>query len=164
MLQIRCRIARMALVSTVMKCFLQISGAVLAAVAFSSCASPTPQSRIAQNPAKFNSLPDKHKQLVEQGQLARGMSPDAVLLAWGEPERRTEGSAGGVPTMRWDYAGLRPVYSTGFYGGYGYGGWGRYGRRGYPYGGVSPSVSYVPERRASVLFRQGKVDSWERKQ
>ena len=149
-----------------MKNLLHLATAALAVLAFSSCATQNPQARIANNPAQFNNLSEKHKQLVEQGQIAKGMSPDAVLLAWGQPERRTEGSAGGVSTMRWDYAGLKPVYNTGFYGGYGYGGggYGRYGRRGYPYVGVTPSVSYVPERRATVLFRSGRVHSWERKQ
>jgi hypothetical protein len=153
-----------------MKFLLHISAALLAVLAFSSCATQTPRSRIANNPAQFNKLSTKHKQLVEQGQICKGMSPDAVLLAWGQPARRSSGSAGGVPTMRWDYAGLEPVYHTGIYGGYGYGygyGWGRYGRYrrgGYPYLGVAPSVSYVPERRATVLFRSGRVHSWERKQ
>jgi hypothetical protein len=146
-----------------MKVLLHLAAAALAALAFSSCATQTPQTRIANNPAQYNRLPEKHKRLVEQGQLTKGMSPDAVLLAWGQPERRSEGSAGGVSTMRWDYAGLKPVYNTGFYGGYGWGGYRGY-RRGYPYVGVTPSVSYVPERRATVLFRSGKVHSWERRQ
>jgi hypothetical protein len=149
-----------------MKSLLHLAAAALVALTFSSCATQTPQSRIANNPAQFNKLPEKHKRLVEQGQISKGMSPEAVLLSWGQPAQRTEGSSGGVSTMRWDYAGLKPVYHTGFYGGYGYGwgGYGRYGRRGYPHVGVTPSVSYVPERRATVLFRSGRVHSWERKQ
>lgn len=147
-----------------MKKILRLITTAAAVLAIASCTSSTPASRIANNQAKFNALPESQKRLVEQGQLARGMSPDAVLLAWGTPESRTEGSAGGTPTMRWDYAGLKPVYNTGIYGGYGWGGYRGYGRRGYPYVGVTPQVSYVPERRASVQFRNYKVHSWERKQ
>ena len=64
-----------------MKFLLHISAALLAVLAFSSCATQTPRSRIANNPAQFNRLPEKHKHLVEQGQITKGMSPDAVLLA-----------------------------------------------------------------------------------
>jgi hypothetical protein len=63
---------------------------------------------------------------------------------------------------------VRPVYRTGFYGGYGWsrgfygspcGRWGSYGQ---PWFGVAPQVDYVPYRTASVLFKRGLVDSWER--
>jgi hypothetical protein len=140
-------------------------GGLLVAATLSGCASNTPADRISRNPQMFNSLPARHQRLVEQGQIDRGMSPDAVFLAWGHPDRRSEGVDGrGVATMRWDYATLRPVYSTGFYGGYG---WGRYPhpygyrRYGYPYMGVAPQVAYLPEHKAAVLFRNRKVESWE---
>ena len=149
-----------------MKTIVHLMTGALAIAAFTSCTPSTPASRIANNHAKFAGLPQKQQQLVEQGQIARGMSPDAVLLAWGSPESRTDGSDGGVPTMHWGYAGLKPVYTTGFYGGYNWGGWGGYrgyGRRSYPYLGIAPQVSFVPEERASVYFRNYKVQSWQRK-
>jgi hypothetical protein len=135
-----------------------------ASVFFASCAPSTPQARIQRHPEKFAALGENHRALVEQGQLARGMSTDAVYLAWGAPAGVFQGSKAGKSTERWDYVGSRPVYSTAFYGGYGYGPYGPYGRYGYSnFGyGFGPDVAYVPYRIASVWFVNSRVDSWER--
>jgi hypothetical protein len=90
------------------------------------------------------------------------MGTDAVYLAWGRPSREYEGSDGDVATLRWDYTGTTPVYSTSYYGSYGYGRYGRYGRAPYYGYGIGPEVTYLPYRRATVLFRGGRVSSWER--
>lgn len=130
-----------------------------------SCAPSTPEARIAAQPALLDKLPDRQQELVRQGRIDKGMGTDAVYLAWGRPAREYEGSEGGVATLRWDYAGTTPVYSNQVYGYGGYGGYryGRYGRYGSPYGyGIGQEVTYVPYRRASVLFRNGRVASWER--
>jgi len=136
---------------------------LLASAAFSlllaSCATNTPAKRIARNPEMFENLPRKQKTLVEQGKIDRGMSPEAVFLAWGNPDRRIEGEKAGVPTMRWDYYGLYPVHTTGFFGGFGWGSGCFYGG---PYYSVAPQITYLPERRATVVFRNRRVDSWER--
>jgi len=144
-----------------------VLAAALSVLVFASCAPSTPEARIAAQPSKFERLPEKQKQLVERGQIDKGMSTDAVYLAWGSPSREYEGSENGVSTLRWDYAGSTPVYSNSFgwgYGGYGGYGYGRYGRYGYPYSGygMGSEITYVPYRRASVLFKGGKVSSWER--
>jgi hypothetical protein len=135
------------------------SGLLMAA-----CVPSTPQTRIQQEPAKFEALGQKQRSLVEQGQISRGMPTDAVYLAWGRPSRILQGSKDGKNTERWDYAGSRPVYFTNFYGSYG-GYYGPYRGRGY-YGGYGlgfgPEVAYVPYRIASVWFVNGQVDSWER--
>jgi hypothetical protein len=136
--------------------------ATLLALAFASCAPSTPEGRIAAQPALFDKLPDRQQELVKQGRIDKGMGTDAVYLAWGRPAREYEGSEGDVATLRWDYAGSTPVYSNQVYG---YGGYryGRYGRYGYPYGyGIGQEITYVPYRRASVLFHNGRVASWER--
>jgi hypothetical protein len=131
-----------------------------AGLLLSSCVPSTPQTRIQQHPDLFAALSPKHQQLVQQGALAKGMPRDAVMLAWGPPAQRFEGSQGGKSSERWDYSGAYPVYTHGFYGGFGYG---RYGC--YPYGyGFMPEVTYVPYRRASVWFIDSLVDSWERTQ
>lgn len=139
--------------------------AALSAVIFASCAPSTPAARIAAQPAMFESLPARQKDLVRQGQIDKGMGTDAVYLAWGRASRVYEGSEGGDPTLRWDYNGSSAIAtnSYGYFGpygwGYGYGyGW-RYGR--YPYY-AGPDVTYVPYRKATVLFRNGRVDSWEK--
>lgn len=142
-----------------------ISAAFLTAILLSSCAPSTPQARIDRNPQVFASLEKKEQQLVQQGQLSRGMSADAVKLAWGEPAERFEGSKNSRRTERWDYTGSRPIYTTNVFGGYGYGygyspyGPGRYSTVGF---GVGPEIAYVPYRVASVWFVSNKVDSWER--
>jgi hypothetical protein len=139
--------------------------AALSVVIFASCAPSTPAARIAAQPAMYESLPAKQKELVRQGQLAKGMGTDAVYLAWGRASRVYEGSEGGDPTLRWDYNSSSAVVTNSYgnfgpYGwGYGYGyGW-RYGT--YPYN-AGPDVLYVPYRKATVLFRNGRVDSWEK--
>ncbi len=141
--------------------------AALSAVVFASCAPSTPESRIAAQPAMFEALPAKQKELVRQGTIGKGMGTDAVYLAWGRASREYEGSENGQATLRWDYDGSRPVYTNSYFGAYGWGyGYGPYGRYGtYPayYGiGIGPEVTYVPYRKASVLFRNGRVASWER--
>jgi hypothetical protein len=134
----------------------------LACVIFASCAPMTPQARIDHNPQVFAALSSRDQELVRQGQIARGMSPDAVALAWGPPQRRVEGTKGNRRVDRWDYTVLRPVYSTNVFGGYGYGGYGRYGRYNYSSFGFGPEVAYLPQQVASVWFENQKVEAWER--
>lgn len=147
-----------------MKTFLPL---LITCLAFSACAPSTPQARIAKYPEKFAALDKKEQNLVQQGQIARGMSPDAVVLAWGFPDQQFEGSRNSRLTKRWDYASAVPVYSTTYaYGGFGYG-YGRYGpyrNHGYygPAFGFGPEVTYLPYRVASVWFVDNAVDSWER--
>lgn len=128
---------------------------------FSSCVPDTPQQRIANNPALFQSLPAKHQALVQQGEIARGMSPAAVTLAWGDPSRRYAGMQNGAATERWDYAGSQPVYTNHI--GFGYGGYG-HGYGSYSSFGYGPDITYIPYRRATVLFKNQSVESWEKMQ
>lgn len=130
---------------------------------FSSCAPSTPQERILKNSTKFTNLPTEHQELVERGELARGMSADAVFLAWGSPSQRYQGLQGDIVTDRWDYSGSQPVVNNHF--GINYGidrGWGR--RSSYSGFSFGPEIQYVPYREATVLFKNSKVDSWERMQ
>lgn len=133
-----------------------------AALLLCSCAIQSPQARIERNPELYEALPTKQKELVSQGQISKGMPKTAVFLAWGNPGRRGGGYRDDRHYERWDYASLRPVYTTTIYAGYGYGyGCGRrgYGRYGY---GYAPSIEYIPEWAASVWFHNGRVESWER--
>lgn len=145
----------------------KILAALAIGLAFTSCVPSTPQSRIEREPAKFSALSRKEQSLVQEGQIARGMSPDAVILAWGNPAQRYEGSKNSHRTERWDYLATRPVYSSSFFGGYGYSGrgYGPYGGYG-PYSsfdyGYGPEITYIPYRSASVQFVNNQVDSWER--
>ena len=135
-----------------------------AALSLASCVS-TPASRIQKNPALFNSLPPSQKTLVESGQIAEGMSPPAVFLAWGDPSAVAEGHLNGKSATRWIYSSLQPVYTPppSFWAGPYWGGpyWGPgFYRPYYPY---YNDVTYVPVNTGYVLFINGKVQSWERR-
>ena len=135
--------------------------AISAGLLFASCAPSTPQARIQRHPEKFESLSSQHRQLVENGRIDRGMSQDAVFLAWGAPSRVFQGSRNNRQSERWDYSGSRPVYTNTFHGSYGrfYGPCGRHGFSGIGWG---PDVAYIPYRIGSVWFIDNQVDSWER--
>jgi hypothetical protein len=144
----------------------KIVTSLMAGLCFSSCAPMTPQARIDKNPEKFAALSQKDKGLVQQGQITRGMPLDAVMLAWGPPSRRFQGSKDSKKTERWDYDDSRPVYIAHFYSDYPYhiGGYGPYDHSRFSGVGlgVGPEVTYVPYRVASVWFINDRLDSWER--
>lgn len=123
-----------------------------------SCQTPTPASRIEENPAMFTNLPAEQQPLVRQGRLCEGMNPDAVFLAWGEPNSPVmEIHRDGRNVTRWVYSSYEPVtvMNAGFYsycGPYG----------GYPFAAPSISTSYVPRNVAWVEFVNGKVTAWSR--
>ncbi len=142
-----------------MKILLAMIAPLLVAV---SCAPSTPKARIEDNPGRFLRLTEREKDLVQRGQIDRGMSMEGVQLAWGNPSRRYDGSRAGKATQRWVYSSSTPVYTTTFVSGFGWGGYGRYGYRGYGVG-LAPRFDYIPEDRASVLFVNSRVESWERK-
>lgn len=130
-----------------------------------SCVPPaTPQTRIASNHAAFSKLSLEQQQLVRQGQIATGMSTDAVYMAWGRPARIFNGSKNGKNQERWDYAGARPTYSHPMSSPYYRGPYGPRGYYRYHDPMMMPEVAYVPYRVASVWFMNGKVESWEREQ
>lgn len=129
----------------------------VACLVFAACAPLTPQGRIDRNPQAFAALSSRDQALVRQGQLARGMSQEAVMLAWGRPDRQLVGTRGARRIERWDYEALRPVYGTHSFGGFGY-----YGRSGYSSFGLGPDVTYLPENVASVWFENNRVEAWER--
>jgi len=127
-----------------------------------SCVAPTPQSRIARNPQWFANLNSREKHLVEQGQVSRGMPPEAVLLAWGEPSRRYQGEQSGKPMERWDYITREADPWDSPFAGPFYDPYGPYPYRGYGFG-LGAGVSSLPVLRARVTFIGNRVDSWERR-
>ena len=142
--------------------------ALLAGVALmlSACAVSTPASRVAQAPQMFEVLTETQKQAVREGRVLEGMSPDAVYLAWGRPDRVTRGSQNGQPYEVWRFTQLQPVYHSGMNVGmgYGYGGYGYGGHRYYDPGflAVETGPDYVPVTAAVVRFIRNRVVSWER--
>lgn len=123
-----------------------------------SCVSYTPADRIAENPVLYKSLPVEQQVLVQQGNICKGMSPEAVMLAWGEPNTPpVVGEKDGRRIERWVYKSYEPVTVVSVGMGYGY-----YGPRSWynPYYSDF-GTAYVPEDTAYVEFVNGKVDSWE---
>jgi len=136
-----------------------IAGAI--AMLAASCAPNTPAARIDRNPGLYEALPAEHRKQVREGRIDRGMSEDAVLLAWGRPSRQLEMVRPEGPAVRWDYTGSRPVYASNFHGGYRRGRLGaccHYSAVGFGFG---PEIIHVPTHRASVWFVDGKVEAWE---
>lgn len=130
---------------------------------FCSCAVDTPQTRIANNGAAYDSLSPRHQALVERGQIEKGMPKKGVRLALGSPRHISHGQRDGTDFERWTYTRLQPVYHQRLFASYGYGGYRYCGRRRGYYGlGYAPSIEYYPARSATVFFRGDKVDSWER--
>lgn len=132
-----------------------------AAILLSACSSVTPATRIEENPAVFAALSPQEKTLVQKGEIAEGMSPDAVYLAWGAPNNSPfYGEKDGKKFTKWVYSALMPVYNPTpmFWGG------SYWGPRGW-YGGSAMwnDVSYVPVNVAYVLFENDKVTAWEAK-
>jgi len=153
-----------------MKILLAILTLAATALMTSCGTTSTPETRIAANPALYDSLPEKQKKLVSQGKLTKGMTEPAVFIAWGAPDRKSEGLRNDDLYQTWTYSRLSPRYSSSIYSnvGFGFGGHGRYGRRGrffrnpYYRFGLSPRVHYHKTPYARVSFRNGKVREWER--
>lgn len=133
------------------------------------CATSTPQSRIASNPALFEALSEQDRGLVSSGMVREGMSQDAVFLAWGRPHRVSEGSRDGRRFETWSYFRSEPVRRVGVGVGYGYGRgpwgypghYGRYGRGYDPFYHGGPSWDYRQVKTAEVEFVNDRVSRWE---
>ncbi len=154
-LQIRFRVGGWGMKKTLL-CACAAAAAFLAV----SCAPSTPEYRISERPAVFEGLSARDRELVKQGELRKGMERDAVALAWGSPTRRVEGLRDGKDMERWEYQGSRAVVTNNFFGGYRTGYYGRYPYSGIT-GGFGPEVTYVPYRKSTVWFVNGRVDEWE---
>lgn len=88
---------------------------VASAILFGACA--TTGGRISRNPQMFQSLSPTDQALVSQGQIRRGMTTDAVWLAWGTPDQKIPDDARGGPTETWMYLDYEtpPSYGGPYY-------------------------------------------------
>ncbi len=96
----------------------------LSALTLAGCA--TPESRIRQNPALFESLSPDDQQTIREGRVALGFTRDMVRLALGDPDRRmTRTTAQGVSEV-WRYTTFETDDGVYLYRGYyhRYHGWG----------------------------------------
>jgi len=144
-----------------MKKRLGILSCILLVTILPSCVPSTPRSRIEQRPQDFERLSREHKKLVLNGEIGKGMSKEAVAIAWGSPAARVDGLRNGKAMERWDYQGQQPVVVNPFFGGYSRSIHGPYRYSGFS-GGIGTQVAYLPFRRASVWFVNDKVSEWER--
>lgn len=138
----------------------------LAAVAMllASCASPIAK-RIEHNQDLFNTLSERHKAMVQKGQIEEGMGKPAVFFAWGKPDRAFKGSRSGRTYERWSFAAFQavPTWTTGFAVGVN-----QWSQRAYHTGSFSydralyygPEFNYVPYEAARVEFENGIVTAW----
>ncbi len=125
---------------------------------FASC-STTPQDRIEANMSAFQQLPTEQRPLVLAGQIATGMTPEAVKLAWGEPDSISRGNLNGLASERWIYQSGGSGFSFGVGGGVNH-----FHNGSSMLGtglGTSFPISSVPPNTSYVLFTKGKVTAWE---
>jgi hypothetical protein len=94
-----------------------VPGIAAVTLFFTGCA--TTQSRISNNPEMYQHLSATDQALVSQGQIRRGMTMDAVWLAWGDPEQKIPGDMHGGPGETWVY--LRYATPPSYGGPYYYG-------------------------------------------
>ena len=155
---------------TNMRAILSALFLLFTALFLASCATNPAEHRVKKFPERFAGLSDREKELVLRGEVAEGMSQDAVFLAWGQPGRVMAGSRDGHGSERWAYFHTAPVntYSVG-YGGFAphpfYSAYGVHPAFGYGYGpgwGFGTGVDYVPSLDRTVEFANGKVVAWER--
>jgi len=137
---------------------------VAIAAAFAGCAS-TPSERIAANPQLFASIPPANQQLIKQGQIAIGFTPNMVRLALGEPDAVTQhiDATGTTETWRYQssdsntrayvYTTWRPYYGPYFYPGARLGYWGS----GWGYPGAYWDWQPARTDYLRVSFRNGVV-------
>ncbi len=126
-----------------------LAGAALVALA-AGCAT-APADRVAANQAAFASWPPAIQAEVQAGQAAVGMTPDQVLMALGEPRRRTLVTGPQGTTEYWFYSHHAARLSIGIGGG-GYSGHTGVG------GAVSADgIKLGHDSSGQVLFVNGRV-------
>lgn len=118
----------------------------------------TPEARIKRNPDVFAQLSAGDQQLIREGKVALGFTPEMVRLALGEPDRRLERTDASGTSESWSYTTWEGpdgmLLYRGFY--HRYYGWGD------PY---FPYYLTVPGRREreyfKVVFTGGRVSAIE---
>jgi hypothetical protein len=118
---------------------------LLTFLAFSllGCATSSVETRKKERPAYYAALTPEQKQLVDQGKIQVGMTPDAVYLAWGSPAEILESETPEGHTTNWIYHG-QWVQEYRYW--------------------IGPHLEsdYYPRDyvRAEIVFQKGTVVSW----
>lgn len=118
----------------------------------------TPATRIEKNPELFNQLSQNDQQLIREGKVALGFTPEMVKLALGDPDRIFQRTDASGTSESWSYVTYEGPDGMLLYRGY----WHRY------YGWGDPFYPYYlsyPARREheyfKVVFTGGRVSSIE---
>jgi len=137
-----------------------------------SCSSRSaPERRIEKYPGLYGQLSSEHRDLVYRGEVAEGMSQDAVFLAWGRPDIVRSGSREGRASELWAYVENAPAprstINVGVGTGYSpfYGRFGVHPRFGYATGvgwDIGTGADFVNKVVRTVEFSNGRVVAWER--
>jgi hypothetical protein len=136
---------------------------LVAALVVAGCASPA--SRIRRNPELFASIPAAEQELIKQGRIGIGFTPDMVRLALGEPDyiaRRIDRT--GTAEI-WRYRSFDPDLDVRFSGFNTWGGWGpgwgsprHPGWRGWPaYYGWGWNAAPAMSDHLHVTIKDGRV-------
>ena len=111
----------------------------------------TPQSRIEQNRAVFDTYPPDVREKINAGQVAVGFTPEMVRLALGEPDHKFIRKSDAGDAEVWSYHDNGPRFSFGL-------GVASGSRHSGMAGGVGVSSGgYDPEESIRGEFRGGKV-------
>ncbi len=81
---------------------------LIALCLLAACAS-TPTSRIKKNRDLFNSYPPEVQTKIQKGEISLGFTPEMVLMAKGDPDRKYTRQTAKGATEVWAYTG---TYST----------------------------------------------------
>ncbi len=118
---------------------------LLTILVLTGCATSSIESRRRERSAAYATLSPEMKSQVDQGQIRRGMTPDAVYIAWGKPSQVLQQEDQRGLVIFWLY----------------HGGWLEETRY-WPYYGRMPVTDYQPRTyvSAEITFLNGVVDSW----
>lgn len=133
-----------------MKTILKIFAVAAGLAVLAGCNSP--ESRIKDNPQLFAQLTPEQQNLIKQGKVAVGFTPDMVRLALGEPDSvRVRTDAKGSREI-WHYVTYEGQDGVILYRGMYHRYW---GGRYYPY--YANVTSYRVHNRVVVSFMDGRV-------
>jgi len=118
--------------------------------------SPTMDERREERMGAYLNLDDEQRRLVDAGQIAVGMNPDAVFIAWGKPDQILEAEDAAGRTTTWLYHGTTTDE---------YVGWRLYevpGPRGsYLARRLDRDISVREYVSAELVFSEGKLLRWK---
>lgn len=126
------------------------------AVALALAACSTTGSRIRERQALFDSYPEHVQQNLHSGVIEVGYTPEMVLIALGEPDRKADVVTPDGDSQLWTWWRSSPGI------GFGVGSWSSLGSRGGLGTGVSIGGRPQRDQEAVVEFVSGRVRHFER--